>query len=267
MKTTQQTIGWSRDQMAQRAALDIPDGAYVNLGIGIPEKVARYVPDGREVIYHTENGLLGMGVAPEYGHEDTELINAGKKPVTAIPGAAYFHHADSFAMIRGQHIDICVLGAMQVSQQGDLANWSTGAKDAIPAVGGAMDLVAGVKTIFVITQHTTKNGEPKLVERCSYPLTGRHVVDRIYTDLAVIDVTPLGLEVVELAPGIDFDYLQQRTNCKLLLGHKLGEQLNKPTVNHTETALLADVESRTEKEKAAAINNTKGTDPAECTFK
>jgi len=217
MTTIPQTLGWSRDQMAQRAALDIPDGAYVNLGIGIPEKVARYVPEGREVIYHTENGLLGMGVAPEQGCEDTELINAGKKPVTAIPGAAYFHHADSFAMIRGQHIDICVLGAMQVSRQGDLANWSTGAADAIPAVGGAMDLVAGVKTIYVITQHTTKSGEPKLVDHCSYPLTGRHVVDRIYTDLAVMAVTPQGLEVQELAPGIDFNYVQQRTGCELFL--------------------------------------------------
>lgn len=215
MTTTQHTLGWTRDQMAQRAALDIPDGAYVNLGIGIPEKVARYVPEGREVIYHTENGLLGMGITPEQGCEDTELINAGKKPITAIPGAAYFHHADSFAMIRGHHIDICVLGAMQVSRQGDLANWSTGAADAIPAVGGAMDLVAGVKTIFVITQHTTRHGEPKLVEHCSYPLTGCHVVNRIYTDLAVIAVTPQGLEVLELAPGIDFDYVQQRTGCEL----------------------------------------------------
>lgn len=216
MTSAPQTIGWTRDQMAQRAAKDIPDGAYVNLGIGIPEKVARFVPEGREVIYHTENGLLGMGVAPEKPNEDCELINAGKKPVTAIPGAAYFHHADSFAMIRGNHIDICVLGAMQVSRHGDLANWSTGAKDAIPAVGGAMDLVAGVKTIFVITQHTTKDGKPKLVEHCSYPLTGQKVVSRIYTDLAVIAVTPAGFEVLELAPGVDIDYVQQRTGCELL---------------------------------------------------
>ena len=210
------SAGWSRDEMAQRAARDIPDGAFVNLGIGIPEKVARYVPEGREVIYHTENGLLGMGVEPEPGQEDPELINAGKKQVTAIPGAAYFHHADSFAMIRGGHIDICVLGAMQVSKSGDLANWSTGAPDAIPAVGGAMDLVAGVKTIFIITQHCTKSGEPKLVETCSYPLTGCGVVKRIYTDLAVIDVTPAGFQTVELAPGVDLDYVQQRTGCILL---------------------------------------------------
>ena len=202
--------------MARRAAMDIPDGAFVNLGIGIPEKVAKYVPEGREVIYHTENGLLGMGVEPEPGQEDPELINAGKKQVTAIAGAAYFHHADSFSMIRGGHIDICVLGAMQVSKSGDLANWSTGAPDAIPAVGGAMDLVAGVKTIFIITQHCTKTGEPKLVETCSFPLTGCGVVKRIYTDLAVIDVTPAGFQVVELAPGVDLDYVQLRTGCTLL---------------------------------------------------
>jgi len=208
-------VGWSRIEMAQRAAQDIPDGAYVNLGIGIPELVAQYVPDGREVIYHTENGLLGMGVAPEEGDIDPDLINAGKKPVTAVPGAAYFHHADSFAMIRGRHIDVCVLGAMQVASNGDLANWSTGAPDAIPAVGGAMDLVAGVKTTFIITQHCTKKGEAKLVDRCSYPLTGQAVVHRIYTDLAVIDVTPKGFKVVELAPGVSFDYVQQRTDASL----------------------------------------------------
>ncbi len=215
---TEQTLGWSREQMAQRAALDIPDGAYVNLGIGIPEKIAEYVPEGREVIYHTENGLLGMGAPPQPGQEDPELINAGKKQVTAIPGAAYFHHGDSFSMIRGGHIDICVLGAMQVAQNGDLANWSTGAANAIPAVGGAMDLVAGVRTIYVITQHCTKSGEPKLVEACSYPLTGPGVVSRIYTDLAVIDVTPAGLVVVELAPAVNFDYVQQRTGCQLIAG-------------------------------------------------
>ena len=210
------TIGWDREQMAQRAALDIPDGAYVNLGIGIPEKIARYVPDGREVIYHTENGLLGMGPTPKPGEEDPDLVNAGKKQITAIPGAAFFHHADSFGMIRGGHIDICVLGAMQVSETGDLANWSTGASDAIPAVGGAMDLVAGVETIYVLTQHCTKEGEPKLVKACSFPLTGKAVVKRIYTDLAVIDVTPEGLRLVELAPGIDFEYVQQRTGCNLI---------------------------------------------------
>ncbi|MCL1598720.1 MAG: 3-oxoacid CoA-transferase subunit B, partial [Actinomycetia bacterium] len=185
--------------MAQRAARDIPDGSYVNLGIGIPELVAAHVPAGREVIYHTENGLLGMGPSPVDGTGDPELINAGKRQVTALPGAAFFHHADSFAMIRGGHIDLCVLGALQVSQHGDLANWSTGAPDAIPAVGGAMDLVAGVKTIHVITQHMTRGGEPKLVRSCTFPLTGPAVVHRIYTDLAVIDITPDGFRLVELA--------------------------------------------------------------------
>lgn len=207
--------GWDKNEMAQKAALDIPNGAYVNLGIGMPELVAGFVPEGREVIYHTENGLLGMGPSPEPGKEDPELINAGKKNVTAIKGACYFHHADSFTMIRGQHLDICVLGALQVSGQGDLANWSTGAKDAIPAVGGAMDLVAGVKTIYVITKHITKNGDPKIVEKCTYPLTGKKVVDRIYTNYAIIDVTEKGLFVKEMAPGVDFDFLQKHTGTKL----------------------------------------------------
>jgi 3-oxoadipate CoA-transferase beta subunit len=215
-----QTSGWTREQMAQLVADDIQDGAYVNLGIGIPELVAQYVPAGREVIFQTENGLLGMGPAPAVGKENPELINAGKKAVTAIAGASYFHHADSFVMIRGGHIDICVLGAMQVSATGDLANWSTGEPDAIPAVGGAMDLVAGVKKIFVITEHTTKNGEPKIVEHCTYPLTGKAVVDRIYTNLAIVDVTPEGLIVTELAPGVNFDQVQKRTGTNLLLRKK-----------------------------------------------
>jgi 3-oxoadipate CoA-transferase beta subunit len=204
--------------MARQVARDIPDGAYVNLGIGLPESVAQYLPEGREAIYHVENGLLGMGPEPAPDAVDPELINAGKKPVTAIPGAAYFHHADSFAMIRGRHIDICVLGAMQVAMNGDLANWSTGEADAIPAVGGAMDLVAGIRTIYVLTQHTTRDGEPKILERCSYPLTGRACVDRIYTDLAVIDVTPQGLVVRHLAPGVSFEDVQQRTGAPLRPG-------------------------------------------------
>lgn len=210
-----ESVGWTRDEMAQRAAQDIPDGAYVNLGIGIPERVAKFVPDGREVIYHTENGLLGMGPSPESGGGDPELVNAGKRRVTAVPGAAYFHHADSFVMIRGGHIDLCVLGAMQVSQAGDLANWSTGAVDAIPAVGGAMDLVAGVREVRVITQHCTKHGEPKLVENCTFPLTGPAVVKRIYTDLAVIGVAENGFHLVELAPGVDRDYVAARTASPL----------------------------------------------------
>ena len=207
--------GWSRAEMAQKVALDIPDGSYVNLGIGIPEMVAGFVPEGRELIYQTENGLLGMGDVPEKKEEDRELVNAGKKCVTAIKGAAYFHHADSFTMIRGGHIDICVLGAMQVSKDGDLANWSTGAKNAIPAVGGAMDLVAGVKRIFVITQHVTKHGEPKIIEECTFPLTGKQVVERIYTNLAIIDVKTEGLFVREMAPNIDFEFLQTQTGVIL----------------------------------------------------
>ena len=214
------SIGWTREQMAQRLAQDIADGSYVNLGIGIPELVAQFVPLGREVVYHTENGLLGMGDSPGAGLGDPELINAGKRQVTANPGASFFHHADSFAMIRGGHIDLCVLGALQVAGNGDLANWSTGEPDAIPAVGGAMDLVAGVKKVYVITQHTTKTGEPKLVERCTYPLTGLGVIDRVYTDLAVIDITPEGFRVVELSPGIELEYVRERTGAPLLPAHE-----------------------------------------------
>lgn len=208
--------GWTREQMAARAAEDIPDGSYVNLGIGIPELVARFVPEGREFIYHTENGMLGMGPPPTEDERDLDLMNAGKQYVTAIPGASYFHHADSFSMIRGGHIDVCVLGTMQVAANGDIANWSTGAPDAIPAVGGAMDLVQGVKQIFVITQHTTKTGDPKLVEQCSYPLTGVGVVSRIFTDLAVVDVTPDGFRVAELAPGVTFEEVEQKTGAPVL---------------------------------------------------
>ncbi|MFO8029986.1 MAG: 3-oxoacid CoA-transferase subunit B [Cyclonatronaceae bacterium] len=215
MVSKEEKTGWSVGEMAQKAALDIPDGSYVNLGIGMPELVADHVPEGREVIYHTENGLLGMGPVPAPGEEDPELINAGKKCVTAIPGACFFHHADSFTMIRGNHIDFCVLGALQISEQGDLANWSTGAAGAIPAVGGAMDLVAGDIRIFVISRHTTKTGEPKIVKECTFPLTGKKVVNTIYTDLAVIDVKEDGLFVRELAPGVTFEYVQERTGATL----------------------------------------------------
>ena len=214
---SQEVVGWERQEIAANIALDIPDGSIVNLGIGMPEMVAACIPDDREVIFHTENGLLGMGPPPDSGHEDPELINAGKRHVTAIPGASYFHHADSFAMIRGGHIDICVLGAMQVSQSGDLANWSMGSEDVTPAVGGAMDLVAGVDIILVATMHCTRKGRPKLVRSCTYPLTGIGVVRRIYTDLAVIDVTTKSLEVVRLAPGIDLEYVQQRTEADLTI--------------------------------------------------
>jgi 3-oxoadipate CoA-transferase beta subunit len=207
--------GWTKEEMAHHVAVDIPDGAYVNLGIGMPELVAGFVPEGREVIYHTENGLLGMGPEPEEGKEDPELINAGKKYVTAITGACYFHHADSFTMIRGRHIDICVLGAYEVSENGDLANWSTGKPGAVPAVGGAMDLVAGVRNIFVITKHVTKQGKPKIVQKCQLPLTGKGVVKRIYTNLATLEVTPEGLVVKEMAEGISFDELQEHTEAQL----------------------------------------------------
>lgn len=217
-----ENIGWNLNEMAQKVAMDIHDGAYVNLGIGIPELVAGYIPEGRDVIYHTENGLLGMGPVPETGQEDPELINAGKKCVTAIPGACYFHHADSFTMIRGGHLDICVLGALQVSEEGDLANWSTGEEGAIPAVGGAMDLVAGVKTIFVITQHTTKTGEPKIVKSCIYPLTGKNVVNRIYSNLAVMEVLDKKLFVTELAPGVTEEYLKQNTGASLHIKNDQG---------------------------------------------
>ncbi|WP_320111979.1 3-oxoacid CoA-transferase subunit B [Draconibacterium orientale] len=215
MELTTKITGWSTAEMAQKVAMDIHDGAYVNLGIGIPEMVAGFIPEGREVIYHTENGLLGMGNVAEEEHEDPELVNAGKKYVTAIPGAAYFHHADSFAMIRGGHIDICVLGAYQVSEEGDLANWSTGNPNDIPAVGGAMDLVAGVKTIYVITKHTTKTGDSKIVKQCTYPLTGKNVVSRIYTNYAIIDVRNKQLYVREMAPGVSFEFLQQHTEAPL----------------------------------------------------
>jgi 3-oxoadipate CoA-transferase beta subunit len=210
------TIGWTREGIAERVAQDIPNGSYVNLGIGIPELVARYVPAGRTLVYHTENGLLGMGPSPAPGTGDPELINAGKRRVTMMPGAAFFDQATSFAMIRGGHLDLSVLGALQVGANGDLANWSTGADDAIPAVGGAMDLVAGVKRVFVMTTHVTKEGAPKLVERCTYPLTGRGVVTRVYSDLAVIDVTPRGFRLVELAPGISLEFVQERTGAPIL---------------------------------------------------
>jgi 3-oxoadipate CoA-transferase beta subunit len=214
MNTTEH-VGWSRVEMAQKAALDIPDGSYVNLGIGMPELIADHVPPGIEVIYHTENGLLGMGPVPLPGQEDVELINAGKKYVTAIKGACFFHHADSFTMIRGGHLDISILGALQVCEKGDLANWSTGKPGAIPAVGGAMDLVAGVKNVWVITDHNTKDGQFKLVNNCSFPLTGKGVVNRVYTNLAIIEVTKQGLKVREMAPGVTFEYLQEMTEPAL----------------------------------------------------
>lgn len=198
---------WNREQMAARVARDIPEGAVVNLGIGLPTLVANFLPRDREVILHSENGVLGMGPAPPKGEEDYDLINAGKAPVTLLPGGSFFHHADSFAMMRGGHLDICVLGAFQVSVRGDLANWSTGEPGAIPAVGGAMDLAIGAKQTFVMMELLTKRGESKLVAECTYPLTGLACVSRVYTDLAVIDVAPDGLRLVELIDGLAFDEL------------------------------------------------------------
>ncbi len=207
---------WTHDQMARRVAQDIADGAVVNLGIGLPTLVANHLPPDREIMMHSENGVIGMGPAPLAGEEDYDLINAGKQPVTLLPGGSFFHHADSFAMMRGGHLDVCVLGAFQVSGRGDLANWHTGAADAIPAVGGAMDLAIGAKKTFVMMAHTTKTGEPKIVAKCSYPLTGLACVSRIYTDLAVLDITPAGVRVVEIAEGVSFDALQAATGLPLL---------------------------------------------------
>jgi len=202
---------WNRDQMAARVARDIPDGAVVNLGIGLPTLVANHLPSDREVILHSENGVIGVGPAPAKGEEDYDLINAGKQPVTLLAGGCYFHHADSFAMMRGGHLDVCVLGAFQVSVDGDLANWHTGAPDAIPAVGGAMDLAIGAKKTYVMMEHVTKTGESKLVQACAYPLTGVKCVSRIYTDLAVIELGAGGARVIDMVEGMSFDELQKVT--------------------------------------------------------
>jgi 3-oxoadipate CoA-transferase beta subunit len=206
---------YTRAQMAARVARDIPEGAYVNLGIGLPTTVANYLPSDREIILQSENGLLGMGPAPDKEHEDPELINASKQPVTLLTGGAYFHHADSFAMMRGGHLDFCVLGAFQVSVRGDLANWHTGGIDAIPAVGGAMDLAIGAENVYVMMEHLTKTGRSKIVEECSYPVTGLRCVNRIFTDLAVIDVLAGGLRVIEIVDGLPFDELQRLTGVPL----------------------------------------------------
>ncbi|WP_128255366.1 3-oxoacid CoA-transferase subunit B [Falsirhodobacter deserti] len=201
-------------QMAWRAAQDIQDGAYVNLGIGAPEMVARYSVEGRTVIYHTENGLLNFGEAPPAGQEDWDLINAGKRAVTLKPGASFFHHADSFAMVRGGHLDVAILGAYQIAQNGDLANWRVGSKG-VPAVGGAMDLVHGAKQVCVITDHVTKDGQPKLVEACTFPLTGVGCVTRIYTSLAVVDIAGGRFILREKLAGMSLDELQSQTGATL----------------------------------------------------
>ncbi|WP_300759735.1 3-oxoacid CoA-transferase subunit B [Janthinobacterium sp.] len=211
---------WNRDQMAAKVAADIHEGAVVNLGIGLPTLVANHLPAGAEIILHSENGVIGMGPAPAPGEEDYDLINAGKQPVTLLAGGSYFHHADSFAMMRGGHLDICVLGAFQVSATGDLGNWHTGGADAIPAVGGAMDLAIGAKKTWVMMELLTKTGESKLVQACTYPLTGIACVSRIYSDLAVIDLGPNGAKVVELVEGMSLEQLQALTPVPLADGRK-----------------------------------------------
>ena len=198
----------SKDELARRVAQDIPDGSYVNLGIGQPTLVANHIPAGRELILHSENGILGMGPAPAQGSEDYDLINAGKQPVTLLPGGAFFHHADSFAMMRGGHLDVCVLGAFQVSVTGDLANWSTGEPGAIPAVGGAMDLAVGARQTWVMMDLLTKQGASKIVAECSYPLTAIGCVKRIYTDVATFECTPQGLRLLDKVEGLTHDELQ-----------------------------------------------------------
>jgi 3-oxoadipate CoA-transferase, beta subunit len=205
----------TRTEMAARLARDIPEGWYVNLGIGAPLQVADHVPAEREVIFHSENGVLGMGPAPAAGAINRWLINAGKQYVTLREGGAYMHHADSFGLIRGGHLDLCVLGAFQVAENGDLANWSMSDNDSAPAVGGAMDLAAGARQVWVMMEHQTKSGESRLVRRCSYPLTAPGVVKRVYTNLAVLDVTPAGFVVRELVDGLTLDALQKVTDAPL----------------------------------------------------
>jgi len=205
----------TRQQIAQRVARDIPDGSYVNLGIGMPVLIAACLPAGREIVLHSENGILGMGPPPAPDAVNPNLINAGKLPVTLLPGGAFFHHADSFAMMRGGHLDICVMGGMQVSATGDLANWSLGRAGEPPAVGGAMDLAVGARKVYIMMEHNTKDGAPKIVARCTLPLTGAGVVSRVYTDLAVIDVTPAGLVVRDMIDGLTLETLQRRTGAPL----------------------------------------------------
>jgi 3-oxoadipate CoA-transferase beta subunit len=212
----------SNAQIAWRAAQDIADGAYVNLGIGFPEMVARFQPPGREAIFHSENGILGFGGPPPEGEEDWDLINAGKKAITLKPGASIFHHTDSFAMVRGGHLDLAILGAFQIAENGDLANWRVGSKGA-PAVGGAMDLVHGAKRVAVVTEHVTKDGQPKLVERCTFPLTGLACISRVYTSLAVVDVVDSRFVLREKLPSISMEELQALTGAKLHTEGAVGD--------------------------------------------
>lgn len=213
---------WSRKDMAARLARDVVEGWYVNLGIGMPTLVADHVPLEREVVFHSENGILGMGPAPEPGQADPWLINAGKQHVTLRPGGSYSHHADSFGMIRSGRIDLCVLGAFQVAENGDIANWATSENDTAPAVGGAMDLAAGAKRLWVLMEHRTKSGESRLVPRCSYPLTALGAVARVYTNLAVLDIGPNGFTVLETIPGLGFQELQDVTAAPLRRGEALA---------------------------------------------
>ncbi|MYN13489.1 3-oxoacid CoA-transferase subunit B [Pusillimonas sp. TS35] len=206
----------NRDEMARRLAADIPSGSYVNIGIGMPELVARYLDPEKEILLQSENGILGMGPPAEQRHEDTELINAGKKPVTLLTGGAYFDHVVSFAMMRGGHLDICIMGGMQVSASGDLANWNLGRPGEPPAVGGAMDLAVGARRVFILMEHNAKDGSPKILPACTLPLTGMGVVSRIYTDLAVLEVTSAGLQVLQMNDGLTFDELQAHTGARLL---------------------------------------------------
>jgi 3-oxoadipate CoA-transferase beta subunit len=205
----------TREQMAWRAAQDLPEGSYVNLGVGIPTLIARHIPPGREVIIHSENGVLGMGPKPAPGTEDRDLIDAGRGFATLVPGGVYMHHADSFIVVRGRHLDVSLMGAFEVSEQGDLANWTTDDPGFPPAVGGAMDLAVGARQIRILMEHTGRNGEPRIRRHCSLPLTAARVVRRIYTNLALIDVTPQGLLVREIVPGMDLAQLQDRTEAHL----------------------------------------------------
>ncbi|WP_212391439.1 3-oxoacid CoA-transferase subunit B [Sporosarcina beigongshangi] len=223
-KDQQQAIGWAMPDLASRVALDLEDGWFVNLGIGLPTLVADFIPEGREIILHSENGLLGLGPKPEPGEEDPDLVNAGKEPITLKSGGSYFSQSESFAMIRGGHLDATVLGAFQVSQYGDLASWKL-PNATLGRVGGAMDLTVGSKRVFLFMQHTSKQG-PKIVDECTYPLTAPRCVDRIYTNLAIIDVTDTGLVVRELAPGVTFEYVQEHTAAPL----KLHADVQKETI-------------------------------------
>lgn len=215
-KDEQQPAGWTMTELASRVALDLDDGWFVNLGIGLPTLIADFIPEGREIILHSENGLLGLGPKPESGEEDPDLVNAGKEPITIKPGGSFFSQSESFAMVRGGHIDATVLGAFQVSMHGDLASWKL-PNATLGRVGGAMDLTVGSKRVFLFMQHNTNKGENKIVKECSYPLTAARCVDRIYTNLAIMDVTTEGLVIQELAPGVTFEYVQERTEAPLKL--------------------------------------------------